>query len=84
MGGNGYGACCDGDSSGNGGNRGVEGNVVGNVAVAAAELVMWIAATTTAAATTEARVMVAAMAARAIAFGEMGFLSHQSDNQPAC
>ncbi len=37
---------------------------------------MSVAATTTAAVTMEARVKKAAMAARAMAFGEVGFLPH--------
>ncbi len=52
--------------------------------VVAALLAMWVAATTMAAVTMEARVMAAAMAARAMAFGEVRFLLHQRDNQPAC
>jgi hypothetical protein len=44
---------------------------------------MWVAETTMAAATTGARVMAAAMAASAMAFGEVGFLLHQRDNQSA-
>ncbi len=49
-----------------------------------AVLAMWVVATTMAAMMTEARLMAAAMAARAIAFSEVGFLPHQRDNQPTC
>ncbi len=52
--------------------------------MAVAALEMWVVATTIAAATIEARVMAAAMAARAMALGEVVFLPHQHDNQPAC
>ncbi len=45
---------------------------------------MWVVATTMAATMMEARVMATAMVARAMAFGEVGFLLHQCDNQPAC
>ncbi len=52
--------------------------------MAAAALAMWVAAKTTAAVTAEARVMAAAIAERAMVFGEVGFLPHGCDNQPAC
>ncbi len=41
-----------------------------------AALAMWVVATTTAAVTIEARVIAAATAARAMAYGEVGFLPH--------
>ncbi len=47
-------------------------------------LAMWVVATTMAVAMAEARVITAAMAARAMAFGEVGFLPHRRNNQPAC
>jgi hypothetical protein len=59
-----------------GGNRGVEGNVVGNAAVAAVALVMWVVATTMVAVMMEAREKATVMAARAMASGEVGFLLH--------
>jgi hypothetical protein len=52
--------------------------------VAAAALAMWVMATAMAAVMTEAMAMAAEMAARAMAFHEVGFLPHRHDNQPAC
>jgi hypothetical protein len=45
---------------------------------------MGVAATTMAAVMMKERAMAAAMAARAMAFGVVGFLQQQCDKQPAC
>jgi hypothetical protein len=68
------GGCGDADSGGKG--KGTPVMAAMTMGVKAVERV--------GAATTKARVMAAAMAARAMAFHEIEFLPHRRDNQPAC